>query len=101
MFSISPTLGNRTPSATFYREVGASTSLDGASPHKLVSLLYAALASQIARARGATVSQESEKSSLLIKRELDVGIGNRGTTHPYFGVIKILIDDGHRRSRST
>jgi flagellar protein FliS len=52
MFS-SQTLGSRKPSATFYREVGASTALDGASPHKLVSLLYAALASQIAGARGA------------------------------------------------
>ena len=53
MFSTPQTLGSRRPSATYYREVGASTSLDGASPHKLVSLLYEALASQIAGARGA------------------------------------------------
>ena len=52
MFSSQYT-GSRRTSATAYRDVGATTSLDSASPHKLVSLLYAALASQIARARGA------------------------------------------------
>jgi flagellar protein FliS len=66
MFSTSQTLGNRKPSATFYREVGASTALDGASPHKLVSLLYAALASQIARARGALARRDvAEKGSAI------------------------------------
>ena len=59
MFSSSSlTLGSRRPSATAYREVGASTSLDAASPHKLVSLLYAALASQIAAARGALARRD-------------------------------------------
>ena len=53
MFSSSPFLGSGRASATAYREIGATTSLDGASPHKLVSLLYEALASQIAVARGA------------------------------------------------
>jgi flagellar protein FliS len=42
-----------TSSATAYRDVGATTALDGASPHKLVSLLYGALASELAAARGA------------------------------------------------
>lgn len=36
-----------------YREVGASTAIDGASSHKLVSLLYAGLLSEITSARGA------------------------------------------------
>lgn len=58
MFSTSQSLGTRRPSATTYREVGAVTSLDGASPHKLVSLLYSALASQIARARGALTRRD-------------------------------------------
>jgi flagellar secretion chaperone FliS len=53
MFSSSQYLGSRNVSTTAYREVGANTSVDGASPHKLVSLLYSALASQIANARGA------------------------------------------------
>lgn len=41
------------PGAKAYSEVGARTSLQDASPHKLVSLLYATLASRIAAARGA------------------------------------------------
>lgn len=36
-----------------YRQIGISTAVDGASPHKLVSLLYDALLSDIATARGA------------------------------------------------
>ena len=44
--------------ADLSREVGASTALDGASPHKLVSLLYSALASQIAGARGALARRD-------------------------------------------
>ena len=51
--SSSQTHGSRKPSPLSYRDVGASTALDGASPHKLVSLLYAALADRIANARGA------------------------------------------------
>lgn len=58
MFSSPQMLGNRRPATTFYREVGASTAIDGASPHKLVSLLYAALASQIANARGALARRD-------------------------------------------
>ena len=58
MFSSSQYLGSRKPSATAYREVGASTALDGASPHKLVSLLYAALVSDIASARGALARRD-------------------------------------------
>jgi flagellar secretion chaperone FliS len=36
-----------------YRQIGVSTAVDGASPHKLVSLLFDALLSDIAQARGA------------------------------------------------
>jgi flagellar secretion chaperone FliS len=53
MFTSPQTLGSRKPPAMAYREVGAATAIDGASPHKLISLLYAALASQLANARGA------------------------------------------------
>lgn len=58
MFSSSTQFGSRKPSATVYREIGAATALDGASPHKLVSLLYGALASQIANARGALARRD-------------------------------------------
>ena len=53
MFSSSSFSGSGRSSTTVYRDIGATTALDGASPHKLVSLLYSALASQIANARGA------------------------------------------------
>ena len=77
MFSTSQTLGNRKTSATFYREVSASTALDGASPHKLVSLLYAALASQIAGARGALARHDIAEKGRAIShavRIIDEGL---------------------------
>ena len=58
MFSSSQSLGSQRPSASAYRDVGASTALQDASPHKLVSLLYSALASQVATARGALARRD-------------------------------------------
>jgi flagellar protein FliS len=52
MFSSPNHLGSRRPSATTYRDVNASTAVEGASPHKLVSLLFQTLAREIAAARG-------------------------------------------------
>lgn len=77
MFSSTQYFGARKPSATTYREVGASTALDGASPHKLVSLLYAALANQIACARGALARRDiSEKGRAIAQavRILEEGL---------------------------
>jgi flagellar protein FliS len=53
MFSSAPLPGSRTPMAAMYRGVNASTAIEGASPHKLVSMLYQAVAGEIAAARGA------------------------------------------------
>jgi flagellar protein FliS len=62
MFSSAYQLGSRRPSATNYREVNASTAIEGASSHKLVSLLYQAITSQISSARGAIARSDiSEK----------------------------------------
>ncbi len=58
MFSSSPYPALHRAPASVYREVDASTALDGASPHKLVSLLFAALANQIANARGALARRD-------------------------------------------
>lgn len=67
MFSSSPYAAPGRPSATAYRDIGATTSLDGASPHKLVSLLYAALAGQIAAARGALARRDvAEKGRAIL-----------------------------------
>jgi flagellar protein FliS len=54
MFSSSASqLGHRAPMASMYRGVGATTAIEGASPHKLVSMLYQAVSGEIAAARGA------------------------------------------------
>ena len=53
MFMTAQGHGPRRPLAASYREVNASTAIEGATPHKLVSLLYASVSSEIAAARGA------------------------------------------------
>jgi flagellar protein FliS len=53
MFSSHHHLGSVRAPAASYRDVHASTAIEGATPHKLVSLLYGAVATQIAAARGA------------------------------------------------
>jgi flagellar secretion chaperone FliS len=66
MFSSTHHLGSRRPSASSYREMNASTAIEGASPHKLVSLLYRAVLSEIAAARGAiTRSDIAEKGRAI------------------------------------
>ncbi len=76
MFSSPHSLGAR-PASTAYKEIGASTAIDGARPHKLVSLLYATLASEIAQARGAMARGEvAEKCRAICKaaRILEEGL---------------------------
>ena len=58
MFSSAPQPGSRPPVAMMYRNVNASTSIEGASPHKLVSMLYRAVAGEIATARGALARRD-------------------------------------------
>jgi len=53
MFSSHQHVGSARAPAASYRDVNASTAIEGATPHKLVSLLYGAVATQIAAARGA------------------------------------------------
>ena len=53
MFTSSPHSPARTPTAGMYRSVGAQTAVEGASAHKLVSMLYHAAAGEITAARGA------------------------------------------------
>ena len=53
MFSTTHHTGMRAPAAAMYRNVNAITALEGASPHKLVSMLYQAVSAEIAAARGA------------------------------------------------
>src|SRR5437763_47185 len=58
MFSSAPQTGFRAPMSAMYRGVSATTSVEGASPHKLVSMLYQAVAGEIAAARGAVARQD-------------------------------------------
>jgi flagellar protein FliS len=58
MFSNAQYSGTRRLSAGSYREVNASTAIEGASPHKLVSLLYGAASGEIAAARGAIARRD-------------------------------------------
>jgi len=58
MFTPSHQPGLRTPATSMYRSVNASTAVEGASPHKLVSMLYQAVSSEIAAARGALARRD-------------------------------------------
>jgi flagellar protein FliS len=58
MFSSAPQTGSRAQMATMYRGVNASTAIEGAGPHKLVSMLYQAIAGEIAAARGAITRKD-------------------------------------------
>jgi|SRR5664279_3990578 len=53
MFSNTHQTGRRPTMMGLYRNVSASTSVEGASPHRLVSMLYNAVSEEIAAARGA------------------------------------------------
>lgn len=68
MFSSSHHFGSQRAPAASYREVNASTAIEGASPHKLVSLLYQAVGSQIAAARGAIARHDiADKGRAIAK----------------------------------
>ncbi|MEO8925072.1 MAG: flagellar export chaperone FliS [Caldimonas sp.] len=53
MFSNTLQPGKRPTVLGLYRNVGASAGVEGASPHRLVSMLYQAVSGEIAAARGA------------------------------------------------
>jgi flagellar protein FliS len=77
MFSTMQNFGTRRPSAFAYREVGASTAIEDASPHKMVSLLFAELSNQIANARGALARKDIAEKCRAIGhavRILDEGL---------------------------
>ena len=80
MFSSSPYLAARRPSASAYRDVGIRTAIEGASPHKLVSLLYSTLANQIAIARGAIARRDVAEKGRAITHA--VRIIEEGLTAP-------------------
>lgn len=77
MFTSNQPFGPRKPYAAAYQDVGTSTAIDAATPHRLVSLLYATLLGEIARARGAIARGDiAEKGRAIGKavRILDEGL---------------------------
>jgi flagellar protein FliS len=58
MFSNTLQPGKRPTVLGLYRNVGASAGVEGASPHRLVAMLYQAVSGEIAAARGALQRRE-------------------------------------------
>jgi flagellar secretion chaperone FliS len=66
MFSSTPPFRSPRPGSSAYRAVQSETAVDSASPHKLISLLYEALAGEISTARGAIARRDiAQKARVL------------------------------------
>lgn len=66
MFTSMQNFGTRKPIGSAYREVSVNTAVEDATPHKMVSLLFAELSNQIANARGAMARNDiAEKGKAI------------------------------------
>lgn len=61
-----------TRSASAYKRVGVQTSIDGASPHQLICLLFDALLLSLAKARGALERNDMELKGKEISRAVRI-----------------------------
>ncbi|APW40477.1 flagellar export chaperone FliS [Rhodoferax koreense] len=61
-----------TRSASAYKRVGVETSIDGASPHQLICLLFDALLLSLAKARGALERNDMELKGKEISRAVRI-----------------------------
>ena len=59
-------------SAAAYKRVGAQTSVEGASPHQLISLLYEALLQSLRLAHGATIRGDIETKGKEIGKSVRI-----------------------------
>jgi flagellar protein FliS len=59
-------------SASAYKRVGLETSVDGASPHRLVSLLFDALLQAVSKARAALARGDIEAKGREITRAVNI-----------------------------
>ncbi|MEO6698941.1 MAG: flagellar export chaperone FliS [Paraperlucidibaca sp.] len=55
-----------------YANIGAQTSVEAASPHRLIQLLYAGAIDRIARARGHMQRKDVADKGLCISRAIDI-----------------------------
>jgi flagellar protein FliS len=58
--------------ANAYRQVGNETGISGASPHKLVQMLFDAFSESVAQARGAMRGRQIEAKGRAISRALAI-----------------------------
>lgn len=70
----SPATLSRRPAqfAAAYRQVGAETAVSGASPHKLVAMLFDGFMDSVAQARGAMRSGEIERKGKAVSRAIRI-----------------------------
>ena len=70
----SPATLSRRPAqfAAAYRQVGAETAVSGASPHKLVAMLFDGFMDAVAQARGAMRSGEIERKGKAVSRAIRI-----------------------------
>lgn len=70
----SPATLSRRPAqfAAAYRQVGAETAVSGASPHKLVAMLFDGFMDAVAQARGAMRAGQIERKGKAISRALRI-----------------------------
>lgn len=58
--------------STAYRAIGAETGVSGASPHRLVAMLFEGLADALARARGAMLAGRAADKGLAIGKAVRI-----------------------------
>lgn len=77
-----------------YRDTHASTSVTGASPHKLIALLFDSCQESLATAKGAMMRGEVREKAYAIKKAIDVVVRLQGSLDfEKGGDIAIRLDD--------
>jgi flagellar protein FliS len=61
-----------TPLAAMYRQVGTSSEIDHASPHRLVTMLYDGLLESVAQARGALTNRDIDAKGRAVGRAVRI-----------------------------
>jgi flagellar protein FliS len=77
-----------------YRDTHATTSVSGASPHKLIALLFDACQESLATAKGAMMRGEVREKAIAIKKAIDIVVRLQAALDfEKGGVIATRLDD--------
>ena len=77
-----------------YKDTHASTSVSGASPHKLIALLFVACQENLATAKGAMMRGDTRAKAIAIKKAIDVVVQLQASLDfDKGGVIATRLDD--------